>query len=223
MLLAYAAHGAQYVGDEWVYLTADGQRMYGLPEPIRLWKWHFDSMPEYWPYAERVDRAKLKGLDWVSRGMDALANGSVAKTIRPFKGLGRATPLVKRQLNVQIPPERLFGGITGPRVSSPSKLFFVASHETDDVAVEAADPVEVARRMVFSFIEEHADFLSYYQKFRFAFPERSNALLETLEERVQGLLLSALGGKEAHAVYHPHPAPIPALYDATHSLFGANH
>ncbi len=35
-LLAFAANGAEYVGDEWVYLSSDGQHMYGIPEPIRV-------------------------------------------------------------------------------------------------------------------------------------------------------------------------------------------
>ena len=35
-LLGCMAAGAEYVGDEWVYLTDDGQ-MLGLPEPIRVW------------------------------------------------------------------------------------------------------------------------------------------------------------------------------------------
>ena len=45
MLLTYAAKGAEYIGDEWVYLSGDGQYMYGIPEPIRVWNWHLQQMP----------------------------------------------------------------------------------------------------------------------------------------------------------------------------------
>jgi len=45
LLLAFAAHGARYVGDEWVYLDGGG-RMFGVPEPIRLWDWHLDDLPD---------------------------------------------------------------------------------------------------------------------------------------------------------------------------------
>lgn len=37
-LLAFMANGATYVGD-WLYISADGKRMYGIPEPIRVWQW----------------------------------------------------------------------------------------------------------------------------------------------------------------------------------------
>ncbi len=44
-LLAFAAGGATYVGDEWVLLSGDGKNMYGIPENIRLWNWHLDYLP----------------------------------------------------------------------------------------------------------------------------------------------------------------------------------
>src|SRR5919107_3546463 len=44
-LLAFARHGARYVGDEWVYVAADGERVHGLPEPIRVWGWQARQLP----------------------------------------------------------------------------------------------------------------------------------------------------------------------------------
>ncbi len=44
-LLAFADHGATYVGDEWVFVTADGAAMAGLPEPMRLWDWQLAMVP----------------------------------------------------------------------------------------------------------------------------------------------------------------------------------
>ena len=55
VLLAFAARGATYVGDEWIYLADRGRRMVGLPEPIRLWDWQLRQMPEF---AARVSRAQ---------------------------------------------------------------------------------------------------------------------------------------------------------------------
>ena len=37
-LLAFIARGAEYIGDEWVYVSSDGDRMFGIPEPIRLYR-----------------------------------------------------------------------------------------------------------------------------------------------------------------------------------------
>ena len=33
-LLAFSANGARYVGDEWVYVAADGSRVSGIPSPF---------------------------------------------------------------------------------------------------------------------------------------------------------------------------------------------
>ncbi len=44
-LLAFADRGATYVGDEWVFVTADGATMAGLPEPMRLWDWQLAMVP----------------------------------------------------------------------------------------------------------------------------------------------------------------------------------
>jgi hypothetical protein len=38
-LLGFAAQGAEYVGDEWVYVAANGARVYGIPPPVRIWEW----------------------------------------------------------------------------------------------------------------------------------------------------------------------------------------
>jgi len=46
-LLAFVSRGAEYIGDEWVYISHDGSRMYGIPEPIRVWDWHLQYLPEY--------------------------------------------------------------------------------------------------------------------------------------------------------------------------------
>ncbi len=38
-LLAFMDRGANYIGDEWVYISDDGRHMTGIPEPIRVWEW----------------------------------------------------------------------------------------------------------------------------------------------------------------------------------------
>ena len=44
-LLGFMSHGAEYIGDEWVYVSADGRRLRGIPEPVRVWDWHLDDLP----------------------------------------------------------------------------------------------------------------------------------------------------------------------------------
>jgi len=128
--------------------------------------------------------------------------------------LRRATPVLARQAYVQLPPRFLFGEEKLALAGSPRKVFFMASHETADIRVEPMDADEIARRMVFSLQEERIDLIAAYHRFRFAFPERRNELLEEAEERQREALLRVLAGKETAAVWHPYPVSIPALYDA---------
>ena len=59
VLLSFAARGATYVGDEWIYLADGGSRMLGLPEPIRLWDWQLRMMPEFAARVSRRQRARI--------------------------------------------------------------------------------------------------------------------------------------------------------------------
>jgi hypothetical protein len=132
--------------------------------------------------------------------------------------LSRAIPIMKRQLGVDLPPERLFNGSVGNLSGQFDRLIFVTSHESDGVTVQPIDPFEVARRMVFSLQYERLDFMSFYQKFRFAFPDAANDFIEKAEDLQREMLTRALTNKKAYAVFHPYPVSIPALFDAISPL-----
>jgi hypothetical protein len=209
-LLAFMSHGAEYIGDEWVYITADGARMYGIPEPIRVWDWHLQDLPQYRELVGRRDQARL----------GAIKLAQSAGRVMPRKLGGRVMPLLKRQLFVDVHPKKLFGAGFGAMTGTLDKIFFVASHEAPDVTVRPIEAQEIAQRMVFSLQYERLPFMAFYMMFKFAFPERSNPLIEGAEERQREVLTRVLLGKPAHAVYHPYPVPIPALYDAIRPLLG---
>jgi hypothetical protein len=61
-LLSFMAQGATYIGDEWIYITSDGAQIFGIPEPIRIWEWHLQSMPEYRRILKGSDRTRLRVL-----------------------------------------------------------------------------------------------------------------------------------------------------------------
>jgi hypothetical protein len=69
--------------------------------------------------------------------------------------------------------------------------------------------------MVFSLQEERSEFLSYYKKFRFAFPELSNTFIDNIEETQRRILTNVLTGKEAYEIYHPYPFSLSGLYEVT--------
>jgi len=205
-LLAFTARGGQYIGDEWVYISPDGRRLYGIPQPIRVWDWHLEHAPEFRSFVGRGHRVRLRALKFLhSVGLAMPGGGGVLRGVMP---------VLHRQLYVDIPPERLFGGRLGPMSGSFDQVYFVMSDESTDVRVEPMEPQEVARRMVFSLLYENQHFMAYYMRFRFAFPEAANPFIEGAEELQRRLLLRLLEGKPTYAVYHPYPAPIAALFHA---------
>ncbi|MEM7114368.1 MAG: hypothetical protein AAF614_18180 [Chloroflexota bacterium] len=216
-LLSFMAKGAEHVGDEWIYISEDGQTMYGIPEPIRIWDWHLQDLPQYWDLVSASDKARLRGLDMMVQSMEKAAAHSVIGKTKPAKLMQRATPIVKRQQYVHLEPHKLFGSSMGPMKGSLDKIFLVASHEPADITVTPITAEEVAARMVFSLQDEREELMAHYRSFRFAFPERQNTLIEQAEEIQRRALNKMLAGKEAYIVYHPYPVAIPALYDAMES------
>jgi len=212
-LLAFAANGAQYVGDEWIYFSPDGQRMYGIPEPTRVWYWHLQQLAHYKAKVNRQDLLRLHALDLLAKALERIQSSPLGRRARYLQILRRFTALIKRQLYVQLPPEKLFGQKTDGKGAQLEKIFFVVSHDQPDVMVQQVDPSEVAERMVFSLQEERMDFMSYYFKYRFAFPECSNPLIDQAEEIQRKLALKALVGKEAYAIFHPYPFSFSSLFD----------
>ncbi len=213
-LLAFMDRGATYVGDEWVYISNDGTRMFGIPEPIRVWDWHLEDLPAYWGQLSSRDRLRLRALRMVADSMEAASGKGPVGRLPGGNVLRRMHPLVSRQLYVHMPPRKTFGENSFALEGPLHKLFFVASHEPDEITVRPEEPERVARRMVFSLEEERAVLLSTYWKFRFAFPDRKNQLIEDTEQIQRELLLQMMKEKEVYSVYHPYPVAIPALYEA---------
>jgi hypothetical protein len=218
MLLAFTAQGAQYIGDEWVYLSQDGQRMFGIPEPIRLWDWHLADLPQYRARVGKRDQARLRVLKVLQSVDDALLRSADGK-LPLNQAMRRLQPVLKGQLHVDIPPQKLFQQRFETLSSELHKVFFVGSHASPEVTVQAVDPHEVAQRMVFSLQYERQAFISYYLAFRFAFPEKSNGFIEAAEEIQRHRLNSLLAGKETYAVHHPYPVSIPDLFAAVCPYF----
>jgi hypothetical protein len=200
-LLAFMQRGARFVGDEWVYIAPEGDRIHGLPEPIRLWDWHLRQLPAVRARVSRGDRM-------------ALAPLRVAAGAAERRGARRLAALLERQLHVDAEPSRLFdaGAIA---LSAPfDRLFLMRSWDEPDVAVDAIDGGEIAARMAFSTRHERAPLIACYEQFRFAFPDRVNPLIEQAPDRERALLDRFLGTRTAHAVDHPYPVRLDDLFDA---------
>ncbi len=205
-LLAFMSKGAEYLGDEWIYLAADAKEMYGIPQPIRLWDWHLEQFAEY---RERVGRRNMFRLGAIRA---ALTFAHLMGRGRSAAVLDRIQGLASRQTYVDVAPDRLFGPC-GSLKGTIDRVFLVASGATPHVVVRPIVATEIARRMVHSVAFEFGPLLSRYLMFKFAFPGTRNERIETLEEQLGVALHRALESKPAYAVDHPYPMSITALFD----------
>jgi hypothetical protein len=208
-LLAFAARGAQYIGDEWIYVTSDGARVHGIPEPIRIWDWQLRQLPEYEPLVGRGERARLTALEL------ALRAEGMWRHAKP----GRVSALLKRQQHVDVDPERLFGRL-GTMTAPFDRLFFLVGHERSEVTVEPIEPSEVARRMAFSLQHEGLELMAAYLKYRFAFPDASSYLVDHAAALQRDALIRVLAGKPAFVVHHPYPVSLSALFESMQRYCG---
>jgi hypothetical protein len=206
-LLAFGANGAQYVGDEWVYLSEGGTRAFGLGEPIRVWNWHLRELPTYRTAIERSDRARLRTLGAL------LALDRAAGLIAPGPAR-RMRHLLEDQQRVDVDPARLFGAAARIESTRVDTVLFVESRDAPGVTVEAADPLDVAARMVASLQHERLPFHALYLKWKFAFPGAVCPLIEGAEAIERAALDDFLAGKAAYTVHHPYPVSLTDLYAA---------
>ena len=202
-LLAASLHGADYVGDEWVYLTPDG-RMFGVAEPIRLWGWQLAQLPELLRARPAAERIRLRS--W--RAASAIAGA--ASSIRwPGAGVARrGAPVIARQDYLQVPPVELFGEARVRLQGRLDAIVLVLSHSGTETNVSSMSADQVADRMTASLSEERAAFMSHYRQFRFAFPDRRSALVEDAATREAALLSEIFAGRLAIMVSHPYPCDI---------------
>jgi hypothetical protein len=207
-LLAFMRRGAGYVGDEWVYLTPDG-RMFGIPEPIRLWRWQLRQLPHLAARTSRATRVRMAALDALAGALDGVAparGGGFAGTV-----LRRAAPVIRRQVNTRVPPSRLFGADRIHGQAAVDHVILVSSHDRPDVIVEEVEPGEVARRMAASLEHERHALLEAYRQYRFAFPSRHSDEIERAGELEASLLARALDGHRVAWLRHPYPPDIDTL------------
>jgi hypothetical protein len=214
LLMAATRAGARYIGDEWVYLTGDGA-MHGIPEPVRLWDWHLDQLPDVRGQLPAGTRLRLRMLPLAGR-LDASLPDPVRRSA-PGRLLHRAVPVVDGQRHVDLAPERLFGQL-GTLSGQLDHVLFVVAAAGTDFEVTPVDPTEVARRMVFSLLHERLDLATLYLQARFAFPDLANPHLDGVEALQRERLTAFLAGRPAHRITHPYPVDLGALLDAARSV-----
>jgi hypothetical protein len=211
-LLGFAAEGAEFIGEEWVLLSGDGQTMCGLPREIELSPSHLESVPEVRRRIKRYRRWVFEGLRQLGR-MQGIV-GTKANGLLPANALRKVISAVQRRAIPRVSPQVIFGSRVGSLVAKPQKLFLLISRNDVRVEVKPTPPIEMAHRIAHMTQYEQIRFMENYLAFKFAFPEVKNAFLEKSPGYQSELLSSALKTKEAYTVWHPHPVAFSALYEA---------
>ncbi len=212
-LFSFARHGAHYVGDEWMFLRRDGERMYGMPQDILLWDWQVAQLNNYDDLVGRESKILFRAIHSILRLHAWMSNLRIGK-LAPVRYLGKALPALQRQLNITASPAKIFEGRIGPLHASIDKVFLMVSHESPDTRIEPMDGAEIAARMAASMAYEHIPLMENYYAYKFAFPGRSSDLIENAGRKQGSLLAEALGKKEGYAVYHPNPCSFEELFNA---------
>ena len=211
-MLSFINHGAQYVGDEWVLLSSDGQKVFGLPFPVGISEWLFGYIPKLMPKVN-IQQQLFFGSIHLLDSFQGILGRSRYKRSYPAKILKKAIPPLKRQLKVSRAPQVIFEDLSNPLETTPDKLFLILSHDDPSTTVEPCDPSELAERMVNANVYEQRDFHDYYRAYKFAFPNRMNDFLEHASELQISLLCQVFEGKETYKVSHPYGEPLEPLFE----------
>ncbi|MEK6720755.1 MAG: hypothetical protein AABZ33_08820 [Chloroflexota bacterium] len=220
-VLALMGNGAEFVGDEWIYLQPGG-RATGLGEPCRIWDWQLAQLPWLADAVGPSSRAGLRltsflaGAVGVARKMPGMGATGLASV------LDRAEPIVRRQLSVQVPPERLFGGRIRTETTIDT-IVLASSVDTSEVTMSPIRSEEVIEGIVQSDLHERLDLIAAAAKFRFAFPDRTTLAIDRAPDVERSLLRAVLGERPAWRLDHPYPPAIERLGDVVLNALRSHH
>lgn len=210
-LLGFASKGAEFIGEELVLLSGDGQMMCGLPREIELSPSHLETVPDvrraiklhrHWAFESLRHLARMQGI------LGEKINGAF-----PASVLRRAISAVQRRVLPKVSPQAIFGSRVDSLIAKPEKVFLLISHDDSCVKVRRTPPIEMARRIAHMAQYEQNRFIEQYLAFKFAFPAVKNAFLEESPTYQYELLSRALMAKETYTVWHPHPVNFSVLYE----------
>lgn len=209
-LLTFMSRGARYIADEWCYIDSAGHRIFGVPEPVRLWHWQIDQLPEVHRRVPFGSRLKMRALGFPSACHGALPQSW--NTGRAARLLQRATYFAEQYRNTLVAPERLFDQPVTETEGTFDRLVFILSGQDPATVSEPMSPAEAADRIAHSLEFERQPLEQYYRMFRFAFPDASNPVLDRIGDIERKLLSSAFEDKPAIRVEHPYPVVFDDLY-----------
>jgi hypothetical protein len=209
-LLGFAARGATYVGDEWVFVAADGRTMTGLPEPMRIWDWQLDQSPAI---RDRIDRRRRVRLAAAGGTTNLLQRGGRLPFIRDT-GVGDAArrlgAIAERQRSLQVPPAEAFGGRVATGPVALDAVILIESTLDGTASLERIRPAALATRIAAMVAHEWLDLGAMLLAHRFAVPDE-DVSLAAHQARLEAALHDALAAVPAIWLRHPRPVELQSL------------
>jgi hypothetical protein len=202
--------GAEYVGDEWVYVDAS-RALFGVPEPIRLWHWQLKQLPGLAAKASRSERVRMSGASAAAASCST-AERVLGRSAAVGSVLRRARGVLARQAYVQLSPRVLFADSFRSSAHA-DVLVWAHSSEAPQITVSTAEPAQLAHSMLASLDDERASFLAAYRQFTYAFPDRRSALIDNAPELERQLLEKIVADVPIIRLDHPYPVDITQLGD----------
>ena len=210
-LLAFAERGATYVGDEWVFVSADGRSMTGLPEPMRVWDWQLDQIPSLRARVGTGARARLRAAAGTTRALRAGAGLPAVRTSAAGDAARRLGEIAERQRSIQVPPAQAFGGRVADGPVPLDAIVLIEATLGGEPTVGPLDTGSLAGRVAAMVVHEWLDLEALLLAHRYAYPDRDIPRLEAVETRIASALRAAWATTPAIHVRHPQPVEIAPL------------
>lgn len=211
-LLPFMAAGAHYLADEWTIVGGADGAIRGLTAYTPIWNWQFQYLPQYWKRIRPADRQRIRLVRLYQRIYRAIPGAADGESL-PFRLLRQIERELGHVARAFTLPHTLYGDRVWQGAARLDHVF-LAGVVQGPIRVSPISSVEIGRRMIACLAYERRALMTTYNQFRFAFPDRSNELLERAGEQEQDLLTHALIGCSAHEILHPYPVPLHDLYSA---------
>jgi hypothetical protein len=212
-LLAFLLHGAEYVGDEWLFVDPEGPRMFGILEPIRLWDWQLAMVPALARRVRGSSRARLALATGAARALRASGRLPVVGTSPAGEAARRAGTLVDRQRSIQIPIADLVDAAhVVDKAVALDRVVLILAGGADEVRT-GIGAREAADRIAATTTHELADLTAAALAYRHAVPAADESGLDDLRARLTAATAQVLRAVPILEVEHRFPPDIPGLFD----------
>lgn len=209
LLFAFSTHGANYISDDWTYLDAEHQA-YGIPLPITVRAWQLEQLPQLKEQIGSNKQLKLQTLKGLRSVADVFTQSALPKSVSKISA--KLSSGLDERANVTVAPERLFGNDFSAKGGAVTAVLLTISHDSPNIEIESVPSQTGLAQLAQMQMHEWEGILGAYEAYHAAMPEKQNAFLETLPQRLNELIQTRLKDLPVYRIYHPHPVNLDALY-----------